>query len=132
MKQRYTSILLSLLAVFCLASPATAEIDARVRFSNVEVGIISDWYRDHGEPSVRGGGKGGKKSKGLPPGIAKNLARGKSLPPGIAKQYLPEGLARLLPQAPRGYERIVVDGKVLLVEVATRLIHDILTDVVLR
>jgi Ni/Co efflux regulator RcnB len=68
----------------------------------------------------------------LPPGIAKNLARGKALPPGIAKQYLPGDLAAELPRPPVGYERIIVDGKILLVEIATRVIHDILTDAVLR
>jgi Ni/Co efflux regulator RcnB len=68
----------------------------------------------------------------LPPGIAKNLARGKPLPPGIAKQQLPDGLVHALPAPPRGYERIVVDGKVLLVDMATQVIHDILTDIVLR
>jgi hypothetical protein len=75
--------------------------------------------------------KKAKKAKGLPPGIAKNLARGKPLPPGIAKQYLPTGLRDLLPP-PRGFERIIVDGKVLLVEIATRIVHDILTDIILH
>jgi Ni/Co efflux regulator RcnB len=64
--------------------------------------------------------------------IAKNLARGKPLPPGIAKQQLPDGLVHALPAPPRGYERIIVDGKVLLVEIATQVIHDILTDIVLH
>ena len=54
------------------------------------------------------------------------------LPPGIAKQQLPDGLVHALPAPPRGYERIIVDGKVLLVDVATQIIHDILTDIVLR
>ena len=31
-----------------------------------------------------------------------------------------------LPPAPAGYERIVVAGKVLLVEVATQIVHDVL------
>ena len=79
--------------------------------------------------------QGSKKDTGLkslPPGIEKNLARGKSLPPGIAKQVLPAGLLKLLPPAPRGYERILVSGKVLLVEIATQAIHDVLEDVFLR
>jgi Ni/Co efflux regulator RcnB len=33
---------------------------------------------------------------------------------------------------PHGYERIIIDGKVLLVEIATHVIHDILTDVILH
>ena len=69
-----------------------------------------------------------KKSKGLPPGIAKNLARGKPLPPGIAKQQLPQDLVRLLPSVHTGYERVVVDGRVLLVDIATQVIHDVLME----
>jgi len=34
----------------------------------------------------------------LPPGIAKNVARGKPLPPGIAKRALPAGLIALAPK----------------------------------
>ena len=44
-------------------------------------------------------------------------------------QYLPQDLQRALPKTPSGYERVVVDGRVLLVEVATQVIHDVLMDV---
>ena len=117
------------ISLFNLQSPAVAGAGVSVVFSGDEIRIISTWYRDHGSASNRGGGK--EKSKGLPPGIAKNLARGKSLPPGIAKQYLPDELQQTLPAPPAGYERIIVESKVLLVEIATRIIHDILTDVIL-
>lgn len=113
------------------ATPVQADASVTVAFSDEEARIIASWYRERGaESSLRGRGK--KKPGGLPPGIAKNLARGKPLPPGIAKQYLPDGLLASLPAPPRGFERIVVDGKILLVEVATRVIHDILSDVILR
>ena len=110
--------------------PATADGGVAVEFSDEEIRIIGAWYENHDPKAGRGGGK--HKHKGLPPGIAKNLARGKPLPPGIAKQHLPDGLVHALPAPPRGYERIIVDGKVLLVEIATQVIHDILTDIVLR
>jgi hypothetical protein len=64
----------------------------------------------------------------LPPGIAKNLARGKPLPPGIAKRTLPGGLATRLPSYP-GHEVIIVDRDVILVDIATQVIVDILTRV---
>jgi Ni/Co efflux regulator RcnB len=111
----------------CSSQPAsTGEVGLSVVFSKDEIAIIGAWYREHGSSH------GGKKARGLPPGIAKNLARGNPLPPGIARQNLPDGLIRLLPPPPHGYERIIVDGKVLLVEVATRVIHDILVDAVLK
>lgn len=64
----------------------------------------------------------------LPPGIAKNLARGKPLPPGIAKRALPGGLLTRLPAYP-GHEVIIVDRDVILVDIATQVIVDILTRV---
>jgi Ni/Co efflux regulator RcnB len=111
------------------AQPASAgELGVTVVFSKKEISIIASWYQDHGQSN----GKRAKKQKGLPPGISKNLARGKPLPPGIAKRYLPTDLNLLLPPPPRGFERVIVDGKMLLVEIATRVVHDILTNVILH
>lgn len=121
-----------LLALLLLTTgPAFAGTEVGVVFSDDEVRIIASWYRDHGHGSAHQDKGRGKKSKGLPPGIAKNLDRGKPLPPGIAKQHLPDGLLRLLPAVPRGHERVIVDGKILLVEVATQVIRDVLTDIIL-
>ncbi len=111
-----------------LAHANAATLGVEVIFSSSEATTIRAYFSDQRM-------QGSKKDKGLkslPPGIEKNLARGKSLPPGIAKQVLPEGLLKLLPPAPKGYERILVSGKVLLVEIATQVIHDVLEDVVLR
>jgi hypothetical protein len=41
-------------------------------------------------------------------------------------------LRQHLPAPPAGYERIIVGGKILLVQVATQVIHDVLMDVVLN
>jgi hypothetical protein len=80
---------------------------------------IRDWYVQHPVGTV----------EALPPGIRKRLARGKPLPPGIAKQVAPEGL-RSRVRVPKGYEIMEVGLDVLLVEIATSVVHDILTDVV--
>jgi hypothetical protein len=128
MKNRLAVLIVACLGV--LGTAGAAEFGVGVEFSDDEIRIISAWYRDHGGSSHQGGGKG--KHKGLPPGIAKNLQHGKPLPPGIAKQHLPSGLVSALPAPPRGYERVIVDGRVLLVEIATQVIHDILMDAVLR
>ena len=110
---------------------STAEKIAIAVFSEVERQIIAEYFHKHRHSSgkkVKAKGKG--KPRGLPPGIAKNLRRGKPLPPGIAKQHFPVGLIDLLPPAPRGHERIIVGGKIILVEVATQIIRDVLVDVV--
>lgn len=123
------AITLGAVAAFNLSVAEAASAGINVTFSDAEVRIISAWYDDHG--SSKKGKHGKDKRDRLPPGIAKNLARGKPLPPGIAMQSLPYDLRHHLPAPPAGYERIIVDGKVLLVEVATRVIHDVLMDVVL-
>ena len=130
MNRTVPTLLAALVLLLAAPLPAAATVGVSVEFSDEEIRIISAWYREHDTSGNRGYGK--HKHKGLPPGIAKNLGRGKPLPPGIAKQQLPDGLVHALPAPPRGYERIIVDGKVLLVEIATQVIHDILTDIVLR
>ena len=127
-------ILYSLAAalMLALAAPVSAgEVGVQVVFTDGEASIIRAYYRDHdvSHVSIKNGKNNG--SKGLPPGIAKNLRRGKPLPPGIAKQVLPTGLIALLPPPPHGFERVELSGKILLVEVATQVIHDVLEDVIL-
>ena len=55
------------------------------------------------------------KPKPLPPGIAKNLARGKPLPPGIAQTRLPADLLAKLPVRP-GYEWMAAGDVVVLID----------------
>lgn len=81
--------------------------------------------KEKGAPPGKGVG-----AKGLPPGIAKKLARGGTLPPGIAKRDLPEDLTRRLPPALPGTERQIVDTDVLLIEKGTGLILDVIRDAV--
>ena len=124
--------ILALLGIFILSGCTATGAEAQqqpfassavgVKFTPTEIEIIHDYYEESSHKKK--GGKGG-----LPPGIGKNLARGKPLPPGIAKQYLPGDLVRQLPPVPAGYERIIVAGKILLVEIATQVVHDVLTDV---
>jgi hypothetical protein len=64
----------------------------------------------------------------LPPGIAKNLARGKPLPPGIAKKLGPGPFFNQLPFHP-GYEWQVAGSDLILVAVGTRIVADILSNV---
>ncbi len=86
-------------------------------------------YKNKGKSKNSSKNKG--KNKGLPPGIAKNLQRGKPLPPGIAKRDLPSGLESSLPGKHDGYESLIVGNDVVLVEIDTGKIADIITDAVL-
>ncbi len=68
-------------------------------------------------------------AQALPPGIARKVARGGALPPGIAKKMLPGGLLTRLPSRP-GQEWRVVGTDVLIVEIATNVIVDVLKDAI--
>lgn len=63
----------------------------------------------------------------LPPGIAKNLARGKPLPPGIAKNFD----SRLNARLPHydGYEWKQIGRDVVLVAIASGIVYEILRNV---
>ncbi|MFT5351885.1 MAG: Ni/Co efflux regulator RcnB [Gammaproteobacteria bacterium] len=88
----------------------------------------SDYKERKGEKKHKGKdkGKGKGKNKELPKGIAKKLERGGTLPPGIAKRGLPSNLEEQLPPPPEGYERVISDGKVVLTDIATGVIADII------
>lgn len=96
-------------------------------------------YRDNNQDEDghgHGHGHGhGWKSRvgGLPPGIAKNLARGKPLPPGIAAQLqpLPPALVQELPPPPLGYQMYMLDGRILLVNLASQVISDMIANAIL-
>ena len=130
------------------SSNPTRDAVLDVIFTTVERRIIEDYFgvsrSDYGarkgkhkqKHKAKGKGKGGK--KGLPPGLAKRkslppgLAKRKTLPPGLAKRDLPHDLDQYLGPPPHGTERSVVDGNILLVEIATGIVLDIVEDVILK
>lgn len=64
----------------------------------------------------------------LPPGIAKNVARGKPLPPGIAKKTLPTSMINDLPYYP-GYEWRAVGDDLVLVALSTAIVTSVINGV---
>lgn len=64
----------------------------------------------------------------LPPGIAKNLARGKPLPPGIAKKAVPASMLGQLPYYP-GYEWKIVGDNLVLIALSTAVVTAIINGV---
>lgn len=86
-----------------------------ILISAAERALIQQYYQSHAIPV-----------DDLPPGIRKKVARGKPLPPGIAKRF-PGGLRSQLAARP-GYDYRVVGSDVMLVEVATGVIVDVVRD----
>ena len=125
-----SSVLVTFLLIMGSPVSTADEVGIRVVFTDDEISTIQGFYRRDDALSKYSKQKH-KKHKGLPPGIAKNLQRGKALPPGIAKQHLPQDLQTTLPPVPNGYERVIIDGKILLIEIATQVVRDVLTDIVI-
>ncbi len=67
-------------------------------------------------------------AKPLPPGIAKNLARGKPLPPGIAKQAVPNELLGQLPRVD-GHDWVRTGTDLVLISAGTQLIQQVISGV---
>ena len=66
--------------------------------------------------------------RGLPPGIARNLARGKRIPPGINRRLVPGSMRGNLPRID-GHEWRVAGTDLILVALATAVVVEILEDV---
>lgn len=64
----------------------------------------------------------------LPPGIAKNVARGKPLPPGIAKKMVPASMLGQLPSYP-GYEWRVAGDDLVLIALSTAIVTAVINGV---
>ena len=97
--------------------PGKAPVTVRVVFQDSDREVFREYYGAHRNLV-----------KPLPPGIAKNLARGKPLPPGIAKTRVPDVVVVRLPWRPAGYSFFLVGDRIVLLD--TRgLVVDILLDI---
>jgi hypothetical protein len=74
-------------------------------FREPDRGVFREYYRVH-RAEVRA----------LPPGIAKQLARGRPLPPGIVRAPVPEVILVRLPPRPSGYEVFLVGDRVVMLD----------------
>jgi hypothetical protein len=92
------------------------EATASVGFSVSERRVIAEYFAEHRY-----------EAKPLPPGVAKNLARGKPLPPGIAKRQLPPDLQAQL-ESRTGIEVTIFGDRIVLLE-ASGLVVDVLAGV---
>ena len=122
---RPTPFLLAVIALAALVAPTSAQQDRKPKeqganppagFSAAERETIAAYFANHAL-DVRP----------LPPGTARNLARGKALPPGIAKRQLPADLKAQL-GAREGFEITIFGDRIVLLE-ASGLVVDILEDI---
>ncbi len=129
----YLSVLLLLIAgcaTHALTSGRVVVQDNRtaldLRFTERDRVAINDYYHGHGKP---------KKS---PPGLAKReqlppgLARRETLPPGLQGRVPPRELEARLTVLPAPYVRVIVGRDFVLMDRNTRVVFDILHNVVLE
>lgn len=119
--------------------PAKADdVDwGKIVLTEIQRRLIGSYYQSRYGAWVAGPGKGKNKNKGLPPGIAKKgvlppgiymqLMRGGTLPPGLGAMPLPYDLVVQLPPPYPGTRLLIADDRVLLVQIATNAILDVLT-----
>ena len=95
--------------------------------SAVERALIGDYVRK-AKTSGRGLPLGLAQRRHLPPGLQKHIARTGRLPPGLEKRRLPGDLRSLFPIR-SGQDYRVVGNDIVLIEIATELILDVMKDV---
>ncbi len=97
-----------------------------VRFSERDRRLMQDYYQ----------GKGGGHYKKTPPGLAKRdrlppgLAKRDTLPPGLQGRNLPGDLESRLTPLPAPYVRMIVGGDIVLLDGRTRVVVDLVSDLV--
>ena len=98
-----------------------------VRFSNYDREMIQRYYYGYGK---RKGLPSGLAKKGkLPPGLQKQIARNGQLPPGLQAKYLPYDLEKRLDRLPRNYVRLRIGTDIVLMDIPTRVILDVIKDI---
>jgi hypothetical protein len=91
-------------------------------FSERDQAVIRSYYRPHGEAGLPPGLA--KKNGNLPPGLQRKLQANEVLPPGLEKQVepLPVDLEGRLPRLPRGYSRVMMNGRAMTIDTKSRII----------
>ena len=99
-----------------------------VVFSDRDRQVIGDYYARHKVKKVP---PGLAKKDQLPPGLAKQVVKNGALPPGLQGRALPSDLETKLSRLPDGYRRIIIGANIVILNTATQVIADIMTDVVI-
>jgi hypothetical protein len=86
-------------------APAQTSTSVTVVFRESDRATFRSYFVTHGITA-----------QALPPGIAKNVARGKPLPPGIAKRALPAGLIAAAPKVGKDVSFAIVGEVVVAIK----------------
>jgi len=91
--------------------------------------VVTTYYTKHGKGLPPGLAK---RNGNLPPGLEKQLQRNGSLPPGLDKKMepCPVEITRELPPLPPDYRRGVVGASIVVFNVRTNIVVDVMHDVV--
>jgi len=119
--------------VGCVASPRYGEVtvrdpyysSVRVVFTDHDRRLINDYY----EPRYRNLPPGQAKRDRLPPGHAWRARHNQPISDDVRWRYLPPDLDQRLTRLPSEYVRVVVGTDVVIMNVRTRVVLDILEDV---
>ena len=103
------------------------DMSAVIVFSDNDRGKIRNYYKNIKKTKTMPPGLAKKQE--LPPGLQKHIARYGELPPGLEGRRLPLDLEGGLSRLPAGYVRLRVGGDVVLMNEKTRVVLDVIWDV---
>lgn len=93
-----------------------------VAFSDRDRSLIREYYHRHLPPGLA-------KRSSLPPGLQKQVQRRGHLPPGLEGKRLPHELEMQLSSLPEGYVRLRVGVDVVLMNMHTYVVVDVVEDI---
>lgn len=129
-------VVLSALMAGCATTPTvdsgtiaieTEDMSAVIVFSDSDRGKIRHYYENIKKTKTVPPGLAKKQE--LPPGLQKHVVKHGELPPGLEGRRLPQGLEGTLSHLPAGFVRFRVEGDVVLLNEKTRVVLDVIWDV---
>ncbi len=98
-----------------------------VVFTDQDKQLIRDYYA--AKPAAKKVPPGLAKRDELPPGLQKRIAKQGALPPGLEGRALPADLEPKLSRLPEDYARVIIDADIAILNTKTRVVVDILADI---
>ena len=120
----------------CITIPTVNSGSIEVGNENMRVSVA---FNEHDREKIKNYYKHSRKAKKskkmppglakkehLPPGLQKHIKKHGQLPPGLHKRSLPVDLEKGLSPLPKGYVRVKVGGDVVLMDEKTRVVVDVI------